>query len=318
MSPLIWIPTKRDLIVPTELPRTRIAGFYKLEARKADGRMRPLTGWFPNLITNGGLDMLGIATNFLGVCAVGSGNTAPSFTDTALQSLIASTSTTNFQVPGAQSSSPYYGSLTTQYAFAIGAAAGNLSEVGVGTGATSLFSRALILDGGGSPTTITVLSSEALYVTYQFNQYVPLSDVTGTIVISGTSYGYTLRARNATNTSWAAQVSDSPGIYFPNGSAAPVFNGTLGTITSSGPSGASAQASSVANNAYSAGSYTLSGTVTYGLTAGNVTGGVTAASFQFGTTSGSRGLYQIGFGTAIPKDGSHVLTLSYSNSWARM
>ena len=310
---MILIPKHRDLVVPLRL-RTRIAGFYKLEAVDLSGRRRRLLAdWFPNLITTSGANQLGTGTNYLTYCSVGSGNNAPNIADTQLQTRIATTGTVNSTTYSAQSGSPYYGTTTRQYAFAIGAAAGNLSEVGIGSdaGGLALFSRALILDGFGSPTTITVLSSEALYVTYQVNQYVPLTDIVNTVVIGGVTYNYTLRAANATAAAtWALQNSDSPGII-----QATVYNGALGAITGS-PSGTSANSTSNANGSYSTGSFTLSGTSTWGLTNGNLSGGITAAQVQFGTTNNSRGAYQVSFSPAIPKDSSHVLTLSFSNSWA--
>ena len=308
---MIVIPKHRDIIVPVR-HHTRVAGFYKLEAVDIRGRRRLLADWFPNLITTNGGNLLGSGGSYFSYCSVGSGNTAPTLADTQLQTLVATTGTINSTTYGAQSGSPYYGTTTLQYAFAIGAAAGNLSEVGVGSGATglSLFSRALILDGGGSPTTITVLSSEALYVTYQLNHYVPLTDVTGTVVIAGVSYAYTLRAANATTANWAIQNADPPGIL-----QATVYNGSLGTITGS-PSGTSSNATSITNNSYSTGSFSLSGTATWGLTDGNLSGGVTAAAVQFGAIHNSRGEYQVSFSPDIPKDSSHVLTLTFSNSWA--
>ena len=56
--------------------------------------------------------------------------------------------------------------------------------------------RALILDGGGSPTTLTILSDETLDVTYTIRVYPPTTDVTGSITLDGVSYGYTIRPCN--------------------------------------------------------------------------------------------------------------------------
>lgn len=306
---MILIPKIRELIVPVET-KTRVRGFYKLEAVDARGRRRLLADWFPNLITTNGANALG-TVSVLDFCAVGSGNATPALTDTSLQTFVASTSTTNFGTRAASPTSPYFGSYTTQYAFAIGVATGNLAEVGVGKSATSLFSRALILDGSGVPTTITVLSSEALYVTYQLNQYVPLTDVTGSITISGTTYGYTVRAADATATDWAYNNQGSPSLR-----GASVFSGGIGAITGS-PSGTQSAQTSINNVAYSAGSFTLVSTATWGLTAGNV-GGVASvfAQWQDGGGAVSRGSYQIGFSPSVPKDASHVLTLTFSMSWA--
>jgi hypothetical protein len=307
---VILIPKYRDIFVPIALQRPLFKGRYKLEAVGLDGRVRPLAE-FDNIITNNGADLLGNSPTLLAHCCVGTGNTTPSVTQTALTSYVSDTTTQNFATSGAQSTAPYFGTTTIQYAFAIGAATGNLAEVGIGpqSGGTNLFSRALILDGGGSPTTITVLSSEALYVTYQLNQYVPTSDVTGNITIAGTNYSYTLRAQNATSASWALASGDR---LYNNGV---VYNGTIGAVTSS-PSGATSGGATTSAPAYSTGSFSFSGTSTWGLTSGNLSGGITAASCTFGQTNGSRGQFQVGFGTPIPKTSSFVLTLSFSTSWA--
>ena len=151
---------------------TQCAGWFKIEATRPDGTRRVLADWFPNLILNGGLDRMGANPDYLSWCQVGSGSTAPVAAQTALVNRIAGTSTQQNNVSGAQASAPYYGWYRRTYRFAQGVAAGNLSEVGVGWATSgSLFSRALILDGGGSPTTITVLSDEVLDVTYELRRY---------------------------------------------------------------------------------------------------------------------------------------------------
>lgn len=288
-----------------------LKGWYMLEAVRSDGSRRLLADWFPNLITDLGLDMIGNSQP-LTYCAVGSGNATPTFGDTALQSLVGDTTAQVSQTFTAASGSPYFGTTTTVYNFPAGTATGNLAEVGVGDGPASLFSRALILDGGGSPTTITVLSDEALYVTYQLNQYVPLTDVTGTVVIGGVSYNYTLRAADANQSSeWAYRNGDAGGINL-----AQIYSGTIGAITSS-PSGTGANSDSVNNVAYSTGSFTLQGTATWNIATGNF-GGVKSAIAFFGTGFASRGAFQVQFNNVIPKDASHVLTLQFSTSWVRI
>ncbi len=97
---------------------------------------------------------MGSVGDYMSTCMVGSGNAAPAETDTALQ---ARASTSNINVQSNNSNvSPRYGWRRRTFRFAAGAAAGNLSEVGVGWTTTAVFSRALILDGSGNPTTITV------------------------------------------------------------------------------------------------------------------------------------------------------------------
>lgn len=316
----IWVP-KVKIIEADIAMKARIVGRYRMQVVREDGSVRLDTGWFDNLITNGGLDQFDSSSIFANAY-VGSGNTAPAFTDTQLVALVG-TSTGGVQSSSftAQSSSPYFGTTTVTFSFPAGTATGNLSEIGVGPTATTLFSRALILDGVGSPTTITILSNEQLNVTYQLGQIVPLTDVVGSITITGIgSVSTTLRAANATAQNiWAYRTNDPP--YCPgdggpnNANTCSVFNAGIGAITGQ-PAGGLNGFSSATHSSYTNGTFQRTVTCTYGLSVGNV-GGINSATVAFGNISVSRGQYQIGFGTTIAKDSTHVLTLNYTNSWSR-
>jgi hypothetical protein len=305
----------REIILPG--PRFGMRGRYKLEAvNVGDGRRRFLAD-FPNLITDVGLERIAVASspNYLQNCYVGSGNTAPAFGDTALVALVASTATLQASTATTQPSSPYFGTRANTYRFAQGAAAGNLAEIGIGNASTNLFSRALILDGGGSPTTITVLSTEFLDCTYTFECIVPLVDVTGNVTIAAVSYAYTLRAANATaGSQWASSAGGSPATP---GSLA-VYSGAIGAITSS-PGGTQANADSNVVASYTPGSHLLSTTSTWGLNSANFgAGGITAAAFSTTNSVSGIGNFQWSFTPFIPKDATKILTLTATIAWARM
>lgn len=197
----------------------KLKGRFALDIIKVDSegneisRRRPVPE-FDNLITDFGLDSIGTGygdsaqTHFV----VGSGNTTPTNADTLLAAFVAGTNGTDpgLAVKTSQFSTlPYYWTFAWSGTFDVGVAAGNLSEVGValdGIVATSkLWCRALIVDGGGSPTTITVLSDEKLQVTYTLYIYLPNggADITGTFsqTIDGTptSFSYTLRSARTTD-----------------------------------------------------------------------------------------------------------------------
>lgn len=191
-----------------------LGGRYKMVAHKVkDGKIvssRVAAEWFDNLITDTGMESLGAGAAYMHAygCVVGTGNTPPTNSDTLLVTPLAVT--TSVQVGDANTkqttTTPYYVASKITYRFGTGVAAGNLTEVGLCNGSSSpttstpLFSRALIVDGTGTPTTITILSDEILDVTYEFRVYPPNGsvDVTGTfsMTIDGTptSFGYTLRA----------------------------------------------------------------------------------------------------------------------------
>lgn len=293
---------------------SNVSGMYKLEVVKKDGSISG-TGWFKNLITDGGMDRRAANTDYIRYCQVGSGSSTPSYSDTALSAWIAG-STAQYSISeGAASSSPYYAYVIKTFSFAAGVATGNISEVGVGWASTgSLFSRALVVDGSGNPTPITVLSDEELRVTYQFRLYVPLDDVTGSVNLGGVTYNYTARASLATTSSTSAWSSHQTTESTERISSmyASVSNGAIGAITSY-PSGTQATtATSQVADTYVPGSFSIAQTTTWGSTLGNVSGGISAIRMVLGC-----GCYQFGFSPAIPKDNTKVLSLKITHSWGR-
>lgn len=292
-----------------------VKGHFKLEAVNMETGARRFLAEFDNLITNGGMDRLANNSDWNSWCSVGSGNTAPAFTDSGLVTFIASTNNTSSTSNGNSGSSPWFGQAIKTFRFAIGTATGNLSEIGIGWSSVngSLFSRALILDGSGNPTTITILSTEALDATYTLQLYAPTADVTGTVVVSGVSYAYTLRAASVSSTGWGGGFVFGDQFGWNGGT---VFNGTIGAVTST-PSGSSATLGSPAKQSYTPGSFQIDTIWTMGLTDANVSGGISAAYLIGGQSRGAMGAFQVGFSPAIPKDGTKTLTLTFRQSWAR-
>lgn len=315
-----------------ELPPGGCAGFYTLDAHKldSDGRIvstRRLAGPFKNLITDAGLDRMGNNADWLRYCQVGTGNTAPSVADTALAAWVAGTDNnpSGLNSRGAQASAPYYAWHRIVYRFGTGAAAGNLAEVGIGwnVSGSGLYSRALILDPGGSPTTITVESDEVLDVTYEWRVYPPTGDVTVTDEdIGGVLHDLTIRAANVTSV--MSQFSPGWGIYASsfssfatNGVTAGIRatnegnqggTGAIGDITSV-PAGSQVAASSTTSAAYGATSMQRDGTMTFDTA---VEADILSALFTFNWCS-----YQIQFTPAIDKNVGLTLNLTFRHSWAR-
>lgn len=166
-------------------------------------RVRKLTEKFDNLITDEGMDRMGTTSSYLGYCHVGAGTAEPEVTDIQLASRLGWTGTT-YQADSMDGStevemrtaSTVWGSRTKYYQFPQGAVVGNVTEIGVSgfpqEGASyPLFSRTLIKDTEGNPTSVTVLESEYLYVAYTLTVYIDATDVTGTFVFDGDTYNYT-------------------------------------------------------------------------------------------------------------------------------
>lgn len=296
---------------------TTAAGRFLMEAFRVDaegnevpGSRRVAAKWFPNLITDNGLNRMGAASDYLSVCMVGSGSTAPANTDTSLQSQVASTGTVNSTTTG-NNASPRYGWKRRTYRFAAGAAAGNLSEVGVGYSTTEVFSRALILDGGGNPTTITVLADEVLDVSYELRFYISEADVPFSVDISGVTYACVVRP-SSINEAIGDQIGDSISVNTfgrANGISA-YETQTLGAVTGA-PGGPEFQVD-WANSSYSAGTFYRTTVVTAGLNQANTATGI--GSLRVDNTFCD---WQMNFTPKIPKDATKVLTLNVRSSWGR-
>lgn len=311
--------------------RVACRGFYKLLVTDTiSGKVKHDTGWFENLITNQGLDWIGANSpqannaviNICTHCAVGTGNTTPAYTDTHLTSFLAQFPTFNTDnVTGFSSYSyvpgpPAYWSGIFVYSFATGAVVGNIAEVGVGNvistdTSTQLFSHALIVDGSGNPTTISVLATDALTVNYELRMYLDLTDNTYSLSISGVTYSGTYR-RSVVGTvpRYYYQVD-----YYPGGSIGytAVYNGTIGTVLQT-PTGTSSNApgNGTTTPAYIPGTYYISYSVTIPTTSGNLSGGITAL-----TATTNHGSWQFSVSPAIPKDSTKTLTLNFNVSWSR-
>lgn len=286
-------------------------------------RGRMLQGDFDNLILNQGLERIGTGAP-LGACQVGTGTSAASVTQSALDSFVAGTGSliaqSNTFVTGA---TPYW-SCTFTYRFAEGAAAGILAEVGMGWAATgsNLFSRARILDAGGNPTTITVLSSESLDVEYTLRFYIPLTDVTGSRMMFGVMTDYVVRATDVSSgdlwgVSWfALGTPDNSAVLLCYAAPSP-----LGTINQrpsgvyiGGPTSSSAEA-------YVGNSLRLVGNANLSLSDGNAAGGIGAAIFSvrrvYNGSFGSPAAFQVSFDPPVAKTSDYLATFRFAISWAR-
>lgn len=291
--------------------KATVAGRIKCEAVHAvTGEVRVLADWFNNLILDQGLNRIG-TSDYFSACQVGTGNTAPANSDTGLVARVAGTTTLQASSIGANGGAPYYGFALRTFRFPLGAAAGNIAEVGIGWGTTgsTLFSRALVKDLGGTPTTITVAADEFLDVTYELRLYAPATDtVVGPVTISGTDYTFTVRASQVTSASvWAPTNTGITNFV----SGAIFYNGAIGAITGL-PSGVSGVASTITAQTYSNNSYQRDFAIFCDLNACNLSGGITALYFQ-----ATMGAYQASISPALAKTSTKLLTLNYRVSWAR-
>lgn len=287
-----------------------LAGRYKITRRTPELDVIEESPWFNNIITNQGLDYIG-ETSFLSRCRVGSGSATPLATDTALQSPVAITATVVDTTATYSSSSPYWSAVIVTWRFAVGDAAGNLSEVGIFAtdDANSCGSRALILDEFGDPTTITVLSNEILDVTYEARTYMLEDDITGSATIGEDDYDWTLRGALAAGGGQYGLFLSGAAIQ---GGLTPC-SGNIGTVTGE-PTGQGAQVLGTVNS-YVTGTYNRSQVFTFGLESNNFDW--QSLFFQTIVTSGTGPKFQIQLDPVLEKTNTKVVTLLLEVSWAR-
>lgn len=295
--------------------RAAMSGRFRLLAYAANGLLRQDTGFFDNLVLDAGLNRWGTGAIILGA-AIGSGTSTPLANQTQLDSLIAYSTTLQSEVGAAQATAPYFYTLTTTWRFTFGSNQ-TIREVGVGWASTTMFSRARVVDPGGTPTDISMLAGETLDVVYQLRMYPPTADFAATLAISGTNYDIVGRAINVDQaisftSPGNAGVSIRRDVAI-NPHSATAYTGVIGAIDGT-PTGTPTATGSVSNPAYSNNSLQRTTTLSAGLNDGNMAGGIGAlAVYWSGTNIG----YQYSYTPKLPKDNTKTMTLGFTHSWAR-
>ncbi len=275
---------------------------------------RGLLAKFDNIFLDQGLNALG-TSSMPAYVWVGSGNTVPLPTNTTLANLVAKTAGGSPRIAttvGVNGTTPYYTWLRQGFRFSAGTATGNLSEVGLGDNYI-LFTRALIKDANGVPTTLTILPDEILDISYTVRIYAPTEDVTGSITLGGNlggTYSYVMRASAVTTSGHLSPINWAASRASTYAGAATVYTGPIGTITQS-PSGSSENVSTT-NLEYINNSYKGRAVVFSSTTQGNLAGGIKSIKYTLGW-----GSYQIEFTPAIPKTNLDVLNLTFEVAYGR-
>lgn len=290
-----------------------LKGFFKIEAVDCwTGERRLLADWFPNLITDLGLNKMGTSSGDNTTWyRVGTGSTTPSVLDTQLVAQVASTNATQgSNVWAATTTAPYYEYVRQVKRFSPPGTNYNITELGIGWAATgtTLFSRALIKDSSGNPTTLTWLSTEFLDVSYELRAERYTTDTSATITINGVSTALTIRRAyitqvgNTGTDNWFSNSAMTGGSVYLN-------TGAIAAVTT-GPSGTRIDASSTVA-AYSNNSLYREVTSTWSLNSGSGT-------FQSAELLLPTGWWQVKFDPAIVKTSNDIVSMTYRLSWARV
>jgi hypothetical protein len=311
-----------------------IQGFFKLEAvNKFSGKRRILADWFPNQILDTGRNVMSELAaarhnGWAGVSSsaqVGTDGTVPVAGDSQLIAWIDGTSDVQSSVFGAQPSAPYYGWNRTTYRFPAGPIGNqNLQEAAVGWGegpGADIITRALIVDGVGTPTPAVPLADELLDLWYELRYYPPLGDTLGTVTLNGVGYDTITRA--ALVTTWGDRIGESMGTW--NGGA-PInwgaYSGDIGATIDLGPSGTLTPNDNEGqfNLAYNNNSYEIDMQCNAGPTGWNVGTGIrsiliTCNGCKFQTQFNADGTGGSSVDDPIPKDINFTMQLTWRLGW---
>ena len=291
---------------------TKMKGIYGFKAVNvntgASRYLGELAEESPNLIVTSGLNQIGSGNELITSCCVGTDSTPTTLGMTSLGNQIASTTTQQTSSSGAQSGSPYFSWYRRTFRFGQGSAAGNLTEVGIKTSAGVLFSRALIVDSAGNPTTLTILADEYLDVTYEFRLYPDVLDTVLTVNLNGTDHTCTLRSANVNTISSYFEYGISSGLG--SSSTTYFYSGGLGSITG-GPSGSNYYHNHNLVGGYVNDTFERVFNFSAGLNNANFSEGINALYLRT-----SKGHFQVGFVPAIPKTSYMTLSLNLTIKWA--
>jgi hypothetical protein len=281
-----------------------IKGRFKIDAiHKITGIRRELAPLQDNVILDQGLDRVA-AGAWGNYCQVGTGNSTPATGQTSLDARVAGAGISSTSYTNRPASSPWTVDVEQTFNFGEGVAEGVLAEIGLaGSASSNLFSRALIKDSGGTPTTITILADEYLEVTYILTVNFKAGDTAWAFDISGTPYSGVVRAANADSQSLVTNLAESV-------LTAKAYDGAIGAEDGS-PAGSSVSAT-VVNDAYVPSSYERTATITLALGTANFGGGISAISWKSRNSE-----YQASITPALVKTSSDVVTFDVKTSWAR-
>jgi len=305
----IWIPRRNFLDLELPFPGMRVRGFFEFFKTYPNGVRVKVAECpeVPNLITNNGQNLAFTQASPYTGCYLGTGTATPAVTDTTLTS----PSGVGGQIGGdlniIVTGPPYQRRTTRTYRFNVGSLNGNYTEVAVGIANNNLFSRALIVDGGGTPTTLAVASTEQLDVAYTLCDQVNTGDTAFNVVISSVNYTGFFRRFNAANATTI--IPSSFGLV-----GATAYTGTLNAFNSGTvPTGSLGNATTASNLTYVTGNYYRDTNISWNTTSGN--GAIKSIIFNTVNTAHSFGMQ---FDGTVTKTNLQSLTLLMRLAFARV
>lgn len=270
---------------------------------------------FDNIFLDQGLNELGY-NSMPDFIWLGSGSAEPHPSNTQLVNFVARSNVSSPRIPtthGVNGTAPYYAWSRIGVRFDPLGVNVNLSELGLGTD-TVLYTRALIKDANGIPTTLTILSDEILDISYTIRVYAPTTDATGQITLGGNiggTYNWTARACLVTTNGHWSYSAWAVSRYATFTGHAKAYSGPLGDITQE-PSGDVDYIETHYSVPYVQNSFTAKSVVVVDTHQGNFVDGIRSITLCLGW-----GDYQMQFDPAIPKTDLDTLSLSFAVTYAR-
>lgn len=320
-----------------------LAGRYQFEVFKVDadgneipGTRRVAIPWFDNLITDIGMNFLGSAgsaQNNLAYCRIGTSNAEPQFSDQALGMQVGATNTNGIGGAYGLSADGTYIYRRVSKRFAAGTIHGvNLNEVAMSFSSTgnNAFSRSLLKDLAGNPTSFALLIDEVLDVIYELRQYLPPQDIQVAAVIDGVDSIVTMRRSTLQRQVdfWAARVGFSihpdslgneqsyPGYVERDG-----YADAIAAATGWG-NGGTANKGTITVSPYVAGSFMRAVTLVFPLTVSNFTGGIGFVTIGTSGANDERSVCAFGpwgliFSPKLNKTPGRTAKVEFAVVWAR-
>lgn len=287
---------------------------FKLVVRSAQNdQITKQTDWFNNLVLDAGLARMSSGT-WIDRCCVGTGNSTPVVSQTALDKFLASTTTKQSTSKSIQTTtSPYYHSVIITWRFGEGAAAGNISEVGLGWGNTTLWNRALIKDANGNATTITVLSDEYLDVVSEIRHYPSMSYSGSFKLLDGS--GNVVSTHTVTGSPYMATPIDIFGQISPNSIS--IYSGVKNDAVITAPTTALGSATTVARTYPTTTSVQVLATLELTEANGTHQSFLINAAGLFSGPSGYQNAYKFQISPTITKASTQKMTYTFTLSWGR-
>lgn len=299
----------------------KLGGRYKLEVLNSSGEVVRIAE-VDNLILDGALSRWAAGnTGFNNgpYFCVGTGTDTPIATQTSLSNFLAGSlagtrATRTIISPNENRGGGVYRAAATYvYTYSIGQIVGNISEIGANFGASSssnLDSRALLVDGGGNPTTLTILSTEQLRVNYRVYMDISPAQSTATITFNGVSTSCTLEKLNT-------NLTNSWYIFFNMNNVSSLFNTTTFVSSTANllnsvdtPSSTSGHTTATVSWAVSSGGAGIRRHVmTMAVGSGNIASGIKYLTIAADASS-SYHMLGVHFSPNINKTSSKTLTLT--------